>query len=86
VRELVVADETALVVAPERPEEIATAISDLLADHGRRERMGLAGRARAEITFDLESLADRHAHAYELALEHRARRRSGAQPRRARLR
>jgi glycosyltransferase involved in cell wall biosynthesis len=76
VRELVSDGETALVVEPERPEQIAAAITRLLDDARLRERMGASGRARAETCFDLDKLADKHALAYELALEHRARRES----------
>lgn len=74
VGELVEDGVTGLVVPPEDPEAIAAAISRLLADADLRERLGAAGRKRAEREFPLDHLVERHAHAYRLALAHRARR------------
>ena len=75
VRELVVDGETALVVEPEDPTALAAALARLAADPQLRERLGENGRRRFQERFGLEALADLHAQAYALALEHRRRRR-----------
>jgi glycosyltransferase involved in cell wall biosynthesis len=74
VRELVEEGVTGLVVPPQDPDAIGAAISRLLADPALRERMGAAGRERAEREFRLERLAELHLRAYRAALAHRARR------------
>ena len=60
-----------ILLPPEQPETTARAILELLEDPALRERLGAAGRATAVERYGLEGLADRHAHAYELALAHR---------------
>jgi glycosyltransferase involved in cell wall biosynthesis len=55
----VVADgETGLLVEPANPEALARALSELLRDRERAQRMGAAGRARVERLFDLERSVD----------------------------
>ena len=51
--ETVVHGETGLLV-DERPETVAAALGQVLADRGRARRMGLAGRRRAEQDFGPE--------------------------------
>jgi glycosyltransferase involved in cell wall biosynthesis len=77
VRELVIDGETGLVVSPGDRDGFAAALARLADDDGLRRSMGELGRSRFEQTFRLEALADRHVHAYDLALAHR-RSRSGA--------
>jgi glycosyltransferase involved in cell wall biosynthesis len=74
VRELVEDGVTGLVVGPEDPAALASAIADLLDDPQLARRMGDAGRERAEREFGLSELVDRHARAYRIALDHRLRR------------
>jgi glycosyltransferase involved in cell wall biosynthesis len=74
VRELVAEGETGFVVAPEDPPALAAAIGRLLDDPQLRARLGEGGRRRFAEVFSLERLADRHAEAYRLALEHRDQR------------
>lgn len=74
VRELVLDGETGRIVKPHDERALANAIAELAGDADLRRQFGEAGRRRFEATFRLERLADRHAQAYELALEHRRRR------------
>ena len=56
--EAVVDGETGVVVAnPRRVEDVVDAVSSLLADSGRRVRMGAAARRRAESRFSYDVLA-----------------------------
>jgi len=56
----VVADgETGLLVAPDDPQELATAISSLLAEPARAERLGRAGLARTRAEFSVARMAER---------------------------
>ena len=55
--EMVVPGETGLLVAPENAEALADAIQQLATDPAQRERMGKAGRARAEAMFSLPGTA-----------------------------
>lgn len=71
VSEVVDHGRTGFVVTPESPEALAEAVSRLLRDPELRASMGAAGRRRALDRFGLPALADVHADAYELALEHR---------------
>jgi phosphatidylinositol alpha-1,6-mannosyltransferase len=51
---------TGLVVhRPHDPGEVASALARLLDDEGLRDRLGRAARARAESSFDYETLAAR---------------------------
>jgi glycosyltransferase involved in cell wall biosynthesis len=51
--EAVIRDQTALLVPPENPAALASAMNDLLADPSRREALGHAARALVESRFDL---------------------------------
>lgn len=51
-REVIVPEETGLLVPPRHPEGLAAAINRLLADRPAAECMGQAGRRRAEAQFD----------------------------------
>lgn len=63
--ELVEEGETALGHRPGNWQELAAAIDMLSSDRVRRERMGAAGRQRAEVMFDRTRLADQVAPLYE---------------------
>ena len=62
---IVVPGETGILVEPGSAETIADALSDLLADSRRRERMGVAARAHAETAFDRERNLRRVVEVYE---------------------
>jgi glycosyltransferase involved in cell wall biosynthesis len=53
--EMIVADETGLLVAPHAPEELAAALERLIDSVELRRRLGLAGRRRCEQRFSLEA-------------------------------
>ena len=61
--------ETGLLVPPREPAAMATAIAALLADPGRRESMGAAGRERVARMFGMERMVAETEHAYQEALE-----------------
>lgn len=63
-RDLVVHDETGLLVPPEEPAALAEAIRSLLADPERRRRMGEAGRRRVLKEFAGEAMVDDTAEVY----------------------
>ena len=69
--ELVAEEETGILAPPGEPDRIADAVLRLLEDQRARDGFGAAGRRRALEHFDLDSLADRHLRAYEVALAHR---------------
>lgn len=75
VRELVEADVSGLVLEPLRPDLMAAAIEELLADAGLGSRIAAAGWRRAHDMFDLETLADLHAETYRTAVRHAKSRR-----------
>jgi len=77
VRELVVDGETGVVVPPLDDPAIAAALGRLADNASLRATLGQAGRRRFNEVFQLERLADRHAHAYQLALTHAGARKSG---------
>jgi len=52
--EIVVEGKTGLLVPPRNAEALADGIATLLADPGRRQRMGLAARARAQQLYSVE--------------------------------
>jgi glycosyltransferase involved in cell wall biosynthesis len=72
-RELVVDEETGILVRPGDPEQVASAVLRLLEDQELRKGFAAAARRRALADFDLESLADRHLRIYEAALARRRR-------------
>lgn len=53
--EVVVQGETGLLVPPENPAALATALATLIADPEQRRRMGLAGRLRIESCYSLDA-------------------------------
>lgn len=57
--ELVVNGETGVLVAPGDAQSLEIALDTLIADPTLRCRMGLAGRARAELVFDARAMASR---------------------------
>ena len=63
-RDLVVDGETGVLVAPERPGEIAAALRALLEDRDRALAMGAAGRSRMEAEFSVEAMVERKARLY----------------------
>ena len=73
--ELVEERATGLLTRPGRPDETAASVLRLLGDEGLRDALGAAGRRRALESFDIETLADRHRRAFEIAVEHRRQRR-----------
>ena len=58
VPEVVEANKTGLLVKPADPAALAEATSALLADSGRAQAMGRAGRVRVETHFDLRRHAE----------------------------
>jgi len=70
--------ETGLVVPPNDPPALATALARLMGDAALRARLGAAGRARARDVFSVEAMMRGVARGYEAAREHRARVRSAA--------
>lgn len=62
--EVVVDNETGILVSPEEPETLKTAIETLLEDAPLRERMGLAGRQRVAEHFSLEVMLRQHVALY----------------------
>jgi glycosyltransferase involved in cell wall biosynthesis len=58
-REVVLADKTGLLVPPDAPEALASALRTLLTDAPRREELSKAGRVRIAATFDREVMARR---------------------------
>ncbi len=74
VAELLADGQAGVLVPPRAHREIATAILELLADAAAREAIAAAGRRRCASSYQLGPLADRHAQAYRVALDHRAQR------------
>jgi glycosyltransferase involved in cell wall biosynthesis len=71
VREIVVNEETGLLVAPNEPHALAAAIVRLLSSPGERARMGQAGRRRIEQRFTCEEMLQAYSLLYrQLALRH----------------
>jgi glycosyltransferase involved in cell wall biosynthesis len=63
--EIVVDGETGVVVEPGRADELARAVTQLLADDGRRARLGEAGYTRARREFSVARMTDRTLDVYE---------------------
>ena len=59
VPEIIVPDQTGLLVPPEDPEALAQALVSLLLDRPRASRMGSAGRARVQAEFSWEAIIQR---------------------------
>jgi glycosyltransferase involved in cell wall biosynthesis len=66
--ELVVDGETGVLVAPGDPTALADALGRLLDDRELRQRLGAAGRARAEDSFDLAAFRRAHVELYHRQL------------------
>jgi glycosyltransferase involved in cell wall biosynthesis len=66
--ELVVDGETGILVPPGDEAALAQALGRLLADSGLRRRLGAAGRARAESSFDLSAFRRAHLELYDRQL------------------
>jgi len=66
--EVVVDDETGLLVPPANPEALAAALTRLLNDPDTRRRMGQAGRRRVEAQFSWASIAERTERVYADAI------------------
>jgi glycosyltransferase involved in cell wall biosynthesis len=76
-RDIVVHGKTGLLVPPDDPPALREALTSLLADPGRRARMGEAGRRRAQ-RFKVSVVTDRIERIYAAEIERGARRpRSG---------
>lgn len=63
--EVVVADQTGLLVPTRNPTELARAIRTVVDDPALAHRLGQAGRARAETDFRIETMVERFAGLYE---------------------
>jgi len=63
--ELVVDGETGLLVAPERPDELAAALDSLATDPERRAELGRRGRERVQEHFSADAIARRTVALYE---------------------
>jgi glycosyltransferase involved in cell wall biosynthesis len=71
--EAVADGETGLLVPPADPAALASAVNRLLGDRALAERMGRAGRARAEAEFSETALIDRLGRVYRAVLNWRRR-------------
>jgi len=69
--EVVVAEQTGLLVPPRSPQLLATAIDRLLSDAALRERLGEAARSRCEDMFSIEAHVAAVVKQYEIAIEAR---------------
>jgi glycosyltransferase involved in cell wall biosynthesis len=72
-REVIVADETGVLIEPGRPELAAAALGRVLDDQERARAMAARARQRVEAEFSVESMAARTADAYLDLLGARAR-------------
>jgi glycosyltransferase involved in cell wall biosynthesis len=64
VREIVINEETGLLVALDDPEALANAVLHLLGDDAKRERFGEAGRRRVKERFSAEGMLDAYGRLY----------------------
>ena len=69
--EVVLAEQTGLLVPPKNPRQLATAIDRLLSDAALRERLGEAARSRCENMFSIEAHVAAVMKQYEMAIEAR---------------
>jgi starch synthase len=69
IKDAVVDGETGILVAPERPDEIAEAVNRILADKDLARRMGKNGRKRVEAAFSWKRIAEKTYALYENLLE-----------------
>jgi glycosyltransferase involved in cell wall biosynthesis len=67
-RDLVVHQETGLVVPPRDPVALRAALDRLLADRGLRRRLGEAARDRARTQFSWPAVTDATVATYRMAL------------------
>jgi glycosyltransferase involved in cell wall biosynthesis len=67
--DVVACGETGVLVPPAAPHELARAVNLLLCDPSLRNRLGLAGRFRAEQVFSLDACVDRYEQAYRRLLK-----------------
>jgi starch synthase len=63
--ELVADGETGILVPPDDPDALATALGILLEDRAQATQMGEAGRRRAHEQFSVARMAERTAEIYE---------------------
>jgi glycosyltransferase involved in cell wall biosynthesis len=68
VRELIVPDETGIIVPVDRPDAIAAAVAGLLSDPARMRAMALAARRRIEERFTVDAMVRRTQAAYDECL------------------
>ncbi|MEX2174070.1 MAG: glycosyltransferase family 4 protein, partial [Pirellulaceae bacterium] len=66
--EMVVGEQTGLLVPPKSPQNLAVAIERLLGDAALRERLGSSARVRCEELFSVEAHVAAVVRQYELAL------------------
>ena len=67
-RQVVTDGQSGLLVPPHDPARLADAIGKLVVDPGLRQRMGAAGRAKAEVEFDDRAVVSKTLDAYERVL------------------
>ncbi len=77
-REVIADGQTGLLVDPDRPEEIASAIVRVLDDEALADRLGRAGRDSVLSRFSLDAVMGENLHFYRDAVEGFARRRGAA--------
>jgi glycosyltransferase involved in cell wall biosynthesis len=76
--DIVVHEETGLLVEPGNPEALASAIGVLLEDAGRRTAMGGAGRGRVERLFTIDAMVSKLVACYEHIIREQGARAQGA--------
>lgn len=69
IQEAVIDETTGLLVTPNSPEALASALSRILGDSGMRQRMGAAGRNRALEMFSWRAIANQIARVYGALVE-----------------
>jgi starch synthase len=66
--ELVIETRTGLLVPAQAPQDLATAIENMLTDPAQAKTMGEAGRERATSEFSWEKMVDRYCELYSTLL------------------